>query len=268
MNTIEIKAKEILKQWHEIVDIIDDKYTQSNNRPNINNEFISLIGNDLFTDKELIKEICKQESEFLLMNGIKIATFCSDDLKNDRDIALGIVKTHGDNLELLNNKFKDDKKFVLEALEYSHIIMHVSERLKDDDDVVNLAINKNSKSIIFVSERFRKNETFVMNLLAKDSYLIEHMHIDFRNDDQFLLKFWEKVTTLYKTPAIQNYNASKLIQNVGDKLQPFFRMVNSDRYNPNLIPEMMEVFDKIKLHKELNQELNIKNLNNNKKIKI
>jgi hypothetical protein len=268
MIDIEHEAKKIIYKWKKHCEDVEERSLNDETSVIEPQEAIdSLVGSDLFRDKELVKQICKQALKFLIMNDIRIAAFCSDEVRSDRDVALEIIKTNGKNLELLNDKLKDDKEFILEALQYDTILEYASERIRDDNDVVNLAVIKHPELIVFASDRFTGNKDFILNLLKKDSYVLQYLnhytHNNLRNDVDFLLDCWKAVADRKTDNVVAlQYHAKTLLEYMSDDLKPIFSKVKlGDR---NISQQIESCFN----HYILNQELNYDNENKTKKLKI
>jgi hypothetical protein len=270
MRDTKTEAKSILNKWERYESYLDERYRMPDEPDlTIHEEFLNYIGNYLFTDMALVKEICEQGSNFLETNDIKIAAFCSEELRNSRSTALAMIKSNGSNLELISDKFKDDKGFILESLQHNNILAYVSERLKDDDEVVQLAVKKNPKAIAFVSDRYKKNEYFILDLLQKDNYLIEYMHKDLTSNIEFLSKCWKILNDRSGDSAmIMHAHAKTLIRHISNDLKPLFNNVYLDGINDHLNEQMNAGFNKYLLNKELKKELKTSDKHQDKKLKL
>lgn len=268
MKNIELEAKKIIYQWKKSCESLDDRYL-NDEAPDITpQETIALlVGNDLFTDKNLVKEMCKQAPNFLTMNNIKIAAFCSEAVRNEREVALEIIKTNGKNFEVLDSKFRDDKEFVLEALQHDSILEYASASLRDDDQVVNFAVSRNAKSIVFASDRFTGDKEFILAVLKKDEYVLQYLnqyiHNNLRNDIEFLSDCWKTVSERYTNDRVAlQYHAKTLLEYMSDDLKPIFSQVELG--DKNIKQRIEACFN----HYILNNELNSENQIKTKKLKV
>jgi hypothetical protein len=270
MNLINIKeeAANIVKAWTRYADYLDDTELESSRNCSTHDDFVSYMDGKLFTDKELVQEICKKGESLLMMNIIKIAAFCSEDLNNDYATALAMVNSCSENMEIINSKFKDDKNFILEALKEQNVLSYASERLRDDDEVVHFSVKQNPKTIVFASDRFRTDKPFILELLKKDNYIVEYMHSDLTKDAYFLLDCWKIVGgRCSDSHMLLHGHAKTFIKVMSDELKPLFNHVYLEGPNHNINEQMLAGFNKYLLNKELKQELSVSN-KQNKKVKI
>lgn len=253
------EAAKILSQWESHIDNLYDEFTiLEENQPTVYEELTSLVGQSLFTDKELVKELCKQGWEFLNTNEIEIASFCSEDVRSDRDTALIMVKSWRTNLRLLSDEIKDDKEFILEALQHEDILEYASERLKDDDEVVYFAIGKKPKEIKYTSDRFRKDKTLMLQLLNENNHIIEYIHVDIMNDVYFLLDCWKIIERdNIDSDMRSRYYTSTLIRKMDKEIQSQFLQVDLNAPHESLNKQINSCFNKYILDEELNTEFNI-----------
>jgi hypothetical protein len=259
MNDTQEQAAKILSEWEIHIDSLYDEYTVlEENDPTVYEELISLMDSKLFTDKELVKEICKQGWDFLNTNEVEIASFCSEEVKNDRDTALVMVKSVRTNLRLLNDELKDDKEFILEALQHGDVLEYASERLRDDSDIVHLAIKNKPKAIAYASDRFKKDKKLMLQLVNENNYVIVDIHSDLMNEAYFLLDCWKVLKHDNNNSGMRNhYYASTLIRQMGKEIQAVFSQVDLNAPMDTLNKQMNSCFNQYILAKELNTELKI-----------
>jgi hypothetical protein len=259
MNDTQEQAAKILSEWEIHIDSLYDEYTVlEENDPTVYEELISLMDSKLFTDKELVKEICKQGWDFLNTNEVEIASFCSEEVKNDRDTALVMVNSVRTNLRLLNDELKDDKEFILEALQHGDVLEYASERLRDDDDVVLLSVENKPKTIGYASDRFKQDKTLMLKLLKENNNIITDMHSDIMNDIYFLLDCWKVIEQDNIESDIRSrYYISALIRKMDKEIQSHFLKVTLNDPIDNLSKQINSCFNQCILIKELNTELKI-----------
>lgn len=268
MNITE-EANKIIKQWKELISYFeeDNFYTKENISTH---DRMKDIESNFFVDKNLVIELCQQGSDFFKNHWIKIIDFCSEEIKNDRDTVLAIVKSYGDNLELLKPEFKDDKEIVSEAVKSSEALKYASDRLKNDEDIVNLSIENSTETIEFASDRFKNNKEFCLSLLRKRHYLLDKVGFDLRNNPEFLLEFWRDVESRNYESIIINGLAARLINHLGKDLKPYFNEIDLDNPHPNdnLPGKIRSYLTSIILERELGNELNLNSSQQSRKIKI
>lgn len=89
--------------------------------------------------------------------------------KSDRDVGLEIVKKTPYFFCELDSELLDDKEIVSIALAKTEGLANVSERLRDDDDVVWIAVNMSPNEFFFVSERLKDDRGFVLKTLELEN---------------------------------------------------------------------------------------------------
>jgi hypothetical protein len=134
----------------------------------------------------------------------------SENLKNDREVVLGFLRIHGESLkfasdslksereiaweaicnscplEYVSEKFKDDKQIVITAIEkmgdYSHQINFASDRLKNDREVALLAVSKCGSDLEFVSSYLNNDKEVVLVAVNKDGEALKFASDELKND--------------------------------------------------------------------------------------
>ncbi|KAG2373346.1 hypothetical protein C9374_012212 [Naegleria lovaniensis] len=89
--------------------------------------------------------------------------FASDDLKNDKDIALVAVKKDGNALNFVSAALKSDYDVVLAAVrQYEHALVYASNDLRNDKEIVLEAIRKYGSALCFASDELKKDREIVL----------------------------------------------------------------------------------------------------------
>lgn len=95
----------------------------------------------------------------------------SDRLKNDRDVVLKAIFKNGDNILFANKKFLADKEVVLVAMKKTgehcnHIFEKISTALKNDDELVHMALKYSPECLINLTEKYSDNKELLLSLKA------------------------------------------------------------------------------------------------------
>jgi hypothetical protein len=257
MKDKKLEASIILKEWEKYVYYVNIKYREIvDERPTIHQELAALIKKDLFNDKRLVQEICKQGQSFIVTNDILLADFCNDELKNDYNTALDLVKTHRENFMLVNSKFRDDKMFILEALNDANVLQYVSSRLKDDSEIVHLSLKKHPYTIKFAPNKFKTDKKLLLELIKERNSVIQFIPSELDNDIDFLFDCWKILESdSISDVFIRNYG-SALVNRMNKSLQPLFSQVVFNEDGDTIKKQMNACFNKYMLNQELNLELN------------
>ena len=84
----------------------------------------------------------------------------SAEIQKNKELVLEFIKKDPYNLRYAHVKFLDDKDIImLVVLKYGEVVEHISERLTDDDDIIDIAIKSNKMAIMFASERIKSKYT-------------------------------------------------------------------------------------------------------------
>lgn len=93
-------------------------------------------------------------------------SFASNRLQNKKELIFEAIKQARDLYVVDNHKeISDDKEIVMFALQHGTKLSQASERLRDDDDVVKIALEANGRNFLYVSSRFQADES--LKLLAQ-----------------------------------------------------------------------------------------------------
>jgi len=169
-------------------------------------ETINSLFKMFIQDEHFVQEFCAQSEDSL--NWIRL----SEELKNNRNIVLEVVRQNGSDLEHASNELKNDKEIVLEAvLEDGNALQFASDRLKADVEVVLRAIQqniyalqyasssithllitpefvkKNSYLLQFASENIKKDEEVVLAAIQQDWRCLQYASDELKQDKEFIL---------------------------------------------------------------------------------
>lgn len=173
------KIKDIITKakssnFNKLVEILESKLDSKGNYPD-------------FVFKSIKKE--KQESATIDTNSINNII---ERINNNQKI----------DFKKLDEKFKDNKELVIKFIESNpnlvgkNIIKNASDRLKDDEDVVSLAVINHATGFQYASNRLKNDKNFVKETIKKiDSYL-KNKYKDVQNLDPEFIKYTENLIIL------------------------------------------------------------------------
>lgn len=134
-------------------------------------------------DKDFMKEMLKVDG-----NAFK---YCSERLKNDEEMVALSIENYG-SLEFAPDNFKKNKKFILKLVNISHnlskdVFSHISEELRNDDDVINKFIKKDVRCYSFLKEdkKTKKLSNFVF---GRYWFILKDLPTIFKTNKSFILK--------------------------------------------------------------------------------
>lgn len=250
MNNIKEEAKRTLEQWYKEFGYNEKHRICTNHR-----NFKIRIGHLIFTDKNLIREINEQGKNFIKKNDIKLADFLDAELKNDKNLILELIKINGSNLSVLKNEFKNDEEIVWLAVgNCKEIFACASERLRDNDKLVNFILNIAPKQIRHTSDRFKNNKNLVSKMIANNTSILPYIHEDLKNDLDIILLIWKDIGN-YK---VFSDKTAFLLNNMGENMKLNFDGVDPDLEEDVVINQMKNCFNNLILRKELNSNFNKK----------
>jgi hypothetical protein len=228
---------------------------------------ISLSRKILFTDKEAVKKVNKSYKRFIYNNDTLLLELCSEELKNDKDLVLQLLKVNGNNLKLATDEFKDDKKLVLAAIKSKkESFQYASSRLRDNTSLVNYILKFSPRQIKHAGSRFKEDKALVSKLLKDSPVIMNYIHEDLKNDLDILIQLWTDIKKEVDDTRNDTfkYKVIFFLDDMGDKVKPFFDAVETDAENAVITKQMDSCFNHLVLEKELNQSLN----SSPKKIKL
>jgi hypothetical protein len=106
----------------------------------------------------------------------------SPEIQKNKELVLEFIKKDPYNLRYAHVKFLDDKDIMMLVVrKYGGIVEHISERLTDDDDIIDIAIKSNKIAIIFASDSIKSKYTELLkevnawrrcetNILLRENY--------------------------------------------------------------------------------------------------
>lgn len=99
-------------------------------------------------------------------NGYAIR-YASPRLKDNKKIGmLAASRTHGSSIEELSDRLRDDKELILQALVFNdYAFVCASEKLREDKEVVEFAMKKNPKLFKYVGNNYKNDLSFIVRQL-------------------------------------------------------------------------------------------------------
>ena len=140
-------------------------------------------------DKDIIMEVVKQNGKAL-----KLA---SENMQKDREIVLASITSTrygtSNSLTTINEKFRDDKEIVMEAMSYSGGYGYelISDRLKNDKEVTYCYASQESFNITKILDKFKEDKEIIMRGIGstwrESNYILENASPKFRDDKDVIL---------------------------------------------------------------------------------
>jgi hypothetical protein len=120
--------------------------------------------------------ILKDDPEIVKIAAIQyppILMQISPRFREDDKFMISIIESNANAITAASAKLKDDKNFAIKSLLTTHsvaILEYLSERLRDDEDVVEMAVRKNQSNLLYTSERIRGDKKIALKLITLCSY--------------------------------------------------------------------------------------------------
>lgn len=228
-------------------------------------------GKNFICNQKFINKYIKRLSYFL--------EYVPESLKDDKNIALKAIKQNSDNFIHTSEKLKDNKKIALLAVrKKGTLLQYVSKRLQDDEEVCLIALNSEQNGILtHVSERLRNNRNIIAKAIIRNPYAIKEIPINLENSEKLwgfaidkqtsLMKFAPKELQFSKKfilKRLKNLNARKnniykdiyirdLLSNIDENLPDMIGKSNPYNY-------MISYYLKQKLEQKFQEKPKIKKL--------
>lgn len=135
-----------------------------------------------FALKFASKELCNdKEVVTVALNSIgDVLEYASEELRNTKEIVLLAIQNSkfSDPTMYASEEIRNDKDFMLLVLKHGISLKNASERLRDDKDVVMVAVGKYGFELEYASERLRKDKEVIQCALDSNKDAIEYALID------------------------------------------------------------------------------------------
>ena len=160
--------------------------------------------------EELIEAFQIKEFYFALVQELKNAfllgklkEYVPMELSQDKKFATEVIKVNAFALVLFDEQIQNDKDIVLLAVTGGCALCYVSEKMKDDEDVVRTALNNSGFHYRDASLRLRGKKEFLLLGLQYSPEYIEYAPEELKDDKEFILETLKTVRVNYKKLSIR-----------------------------------------------------------------
>ena len=127
-----------------------------------------------FTDNTFLKKSCYHSAQLFANLPVE--------LRNDKSIAMAILRRYPHNLCYLNSALKEDSEVVLAAVRRSGTALQYSgESPRNNYDVVMAVITNNERGIHYVSGKFKQDDQFMLATVRKNPLVLREITPKRRN---------------------------------------------------------------------------------------
>lgn len=124
--------------------------------------------------------------ELITRFGTNIIQYASDELKKDKDFILEFNA-----LQYASEELKDDKEFIMQFMQKEgngrHYVRDVSERLKQDREVVLATVKSSGEVLIFVPDELKNDREIVIEAVKSNATAIAYIGEKLKEDDVSIL---------------------------------------------------------------------------------
>jgi hypothetical protein len=140
---------------------------------------LRFISSDLENDEEIIATILERSELHKL----------GDDLEQNKDIALRVVKRNGLLLQYLPDELKDDKEIVLAAVIQNGLAFsHASDQLKKDRELALISAKKEALAFYYASKELKNDKETVLLAIAQNCAVLSYISDDLLHNREFILE--------------------------------------------------------------------------------
>ena len=176
LKTIQEHSEKLQDDWYKIYDL-DNK-----------NTVLELVRRDkrvLF----FLSEKYRNDQDVVLLactEDVTLLRYASRQLKNDKNFALSILDKKSKKINKtryrrnLSNDDDDD-------LDVGSILIHFSDRIKSDKDVVTAACARDGMELMHASDKLRSDRAIVLTACANNGQVLQYALEDFRADHEIVL---------------------------------------------------------------------------------
>jgi len=167
--------------------------------------------------------------------------YFSNKIKKNKELVIEFIKYCPYNFRYAHVKFLDDKDIIMLVVQkYGCIVKHISERLTDNDKILDIAIKNNKYAIMFASERIKAKYADLLqevntcsrwsydDLLKENYYLnkelTDNKYVKMRKSHYEYIEKQKKI--LLQEELLQKKN-EEYIQNLDDKYRKKYGLSES-----------------------------------------
>jgi len=126
---------------------------------------------------------------------------CSDNLRNDKDVAIAAVKNREKAMMFVSEKLKSDKDVIRSALvrkstlrsEEGIAFSFLPDKIKDNEIIVLMSIPMFGGAFQYISDRLKKDEDFIVEAALVNIEILRHVDSKFLKDENFIQKILDNL---------------------------------------------------------------------------
>lgn len=140
---------------------------------------------------ELFMKFCVNLNSCLLK-------YASDELKNNFNIVVNAFVKNNNSFQYASNEMKNNKNHIMTLinkckypLNVCYVFSHISDKLKNDIDIVRLVLKNDIYQYRFIGDELKKSEQLIIELFNHEQFtcnIIKYFDPVFRNDKNMIIK--------------------------------------------------------------------------------
>ncbi|ECG8590423.1 DUF4116 domain-containing protein [Salmonella enterica subsp. salamae] len=153
----------------------------------------------------------------------------SDELKKNRYIVWMAVITSGNALQFSDEKFKNNKQIVLAAVQQTgEALAFASEALKNDREFLLTAIQLSAIALMYVPDKFKDDKAFVKEVVNVSPLALEFCSDQFKDDQEIVLSAVQRCgkTLKYASERLKDNHSIILTAIKNDKIAAIYASDN------------------------------------------
>jgi len=121
----------------------------------------------------------------LLNNNGHYLQYISNELRNDKEIALTAVSTNWRALQYASDELKNNKEFVLKAASQNGLaLQYASGELKHDIEIVLKAVSQNGLALQYASNELKNDKEIILIAISQNGLALRYASDELRNDKE------------------------------------------------------------------------------------
>lgn len=184
------------------------------------------IENVNWKEKKSIMKFMEEGEDFEKVDGW-ILKMVSEELTDDVDIVKKAIETMGaDEILLASGRIQDDKNMIIYALKRGdscYLMEFLDERIRNDKEVVKVAISRDGLALQFASEELKNDWKLCMEAVRNNINAFEFVGEELKNDPQFISKVANLTHMFIATKQFNSFNEA-----ITETMQASYSLAESD----------------------------------------
>lgn len=198
---LEFFVPNLYDRGHIIIEGINNNYIKVIDFDENNGSWVEfyLFRNQTLTNKDILKNkpkdisLSKSITLDILKKYPDQFIFLDEKFKNDRNFILKFIKKDASILQYLNEEFKSDKEIVLNAVKnHGDALEFASKELKADKDIVLKAVRSSGNALRFTNDIFKSDKYIVLEAVKSYGEAIEFANDALKSDRDIVLEAVKK----------------------------------------------------------------------------